>query len=114
MKRGLKRGQSKLGLKRGQSKFTLTPGRLGFPFSDCCQNHDECYGVCGSGKSSCDTDFLQCMQNACKGYTGVAKWACEKTAATYHSTVVKHGEDEYKTAQEDACIDCDEEGGREK
>lgn len=33
----------------------------------CCDAHDICYDMCGSGKMECDRKFQQCLNNQCDG-----------------------------------------------
>lgn len=36
-------------------------------FTACCNNHDRCYGDCSKNKATCDSAWLRCMRNTCKG-----------------------------------------------
>jgi len=39
----------------------------------CCNDHDLCYGLCGSTKRGCDAGFEACLRQTC---TGVGSSAC--------------------------------------
>lgn len=33
--------------------------------TQCCNEHDVCYGICNSHKDKCDLTFKQCLKNQC-------------------------------------------------
>ncbi len=33
--------------------------------TQCCNNHDICYGTCNSPKIECDLKFKKCLKNIC-------------------------------------------------
>jgi RHS repeat-associated protein len=60
----------------------------GFPFNQCCFEHDNCYGnKCGPPKDKCDADFYQCMLKVCEDYQGKARESCMSRAKLYLSGV---------------------------
>lgn len=78
-----------------------------FPFSDCCQRHDECYGTCGATRQACDEGFLYCMVKACTKYSArIIEFDCNRWAMLYYRAVDRRGQDAYDRAQREACNGC--------
>jgi len=78
-----------------------------FPFSDCCQRHDECYGTCGATREVCDEGFLYCMVKACTKYSAkIIILDCSRWAMLYYRAVDRRGQDAYDRAQREACNGC--------
>jgi len=79
----------------------------GVDFSSACNNHDICYGTCGSSKGTCDDSLRQDMRDACDA--GLSYWnipgraACYATAHTYYLAVREAGSDPFKEAQDNHC-----------
>jgi RHS repeat-associated protein len=79
---------------------------LGFGFSPCCQNHDDCYGECGKSKSSCDNNFLSCMVGSCGSpFFNPFYSTCGGLALLYYGAVAGAGQGAYDDAQ-GKCDDC--------
>ena len=74
---------------------------MGFRFSDCCANHDNCYGNCaGPSRSQCDQNFCGCMKSECDRYTlPYLKRRCTPLANLYCGAVVDHGGSAYDAAR---------------
>ena len=77
-------------------------------FTECCNNHDRCYGTCGSNKSQCDSNLSNCMKKACDEYFSLSiAWheraICRMMASIYGLAVGIGGGDAYEKAQDDAC-----------
>lgn len=36
----------------------------------CCDDHDICYGTCGTNKDSCDLEFKRCLYRICDNKLG--------------------------------------------
>ena len=94
----------------------------GFNFETACQNHDDCYGTCGSEKGDCDSQFLKDMMSVCQKapfsyetlcfseYTHTyysckiyPREQCKGYARTYYFFVDKLGQGPFDKAQEDCC-----------
>ncbi len=80
-------------------------------FLDSCNEHDSCYGTCGSNKDTCDSNHLGnvdpptgmlgiCVQSSCAP-------ACFFYAQAYYSAVHNYGDPAYESAQVSACACCD-------
>ena len=76
---------------------------FGFNFSNCCQEHDACYGNCDYTQEQCDNNFETCLRNACAG-EGPGRpmriSVCQTWAERYASAVRNLGEDAFDRAQE--------------
>ena len=85
-------------------------------FTPCCNDHDRCYGTCGSNRADCDSELSDCMKNACDNYftlpiTWHERAACRVTASVYWGTLRVLGGEAYESAQDEACDEnecCDE------
>jgi RHS repeat-associated protein len=78
---------------------------FGYQFSHCCQQHDNCYGTCGSNKGQCDNDFEKCMVSSCENVPNVNRVHCRRLARIYSGAVKRYGGSAYGKAQEKNC-DC--------
>ena len=74
---------------------TLLPNRQ---FLTCCNSHDYCYGSCNSIKDTCDTNFRNCMRNACKDLK------CKAIAESFYNIVKTAGCKSFKEGQAKACL----------
>lgn len=74
---------------------------LTYSFSDCCQNHDDCYGQCGGpSKQTCDGNFCGCMRTECtRSGMAVSRWTCRRLAGLYCSAVTNMGGSAYDDAR---------------
>merc|ERR1712137_188713 len=57
-----------------------------FDMTTCCDKHDVCYDTCNSSKETCDTEFLQCLDEFCKDTTKVPRIirdSCSQQATLY-------------------------------
>jgi hypothetical protein len=88
----------------------LVPNGLGYyNFVDPCNNHDECYGNCGSAKDVCDSTFRSEMHGSCKARkAGTAKDVaaglvglppCDRVAEIYYGAVHVGGGSAFQDAQ---------------
>jgi len=75
----------------------------GFNFTPCCDKHDECYGICGTAKSTCDKAFDKCLKKVCKQQTASAKASCESTASLFSLGTTALGCNAFLDAQREAC-----------
>ncbi|XP_065160397.1 group XIIA secretory phospholipase A2 [Atheta coriaria] len=73
----------------------------------CCDAHDICYDMCGSGKMECDRKFQQCLNNQCDGVSknlgaqpGIV---CNKFAQLLTDGISSIGCKFYLDAQNHAC-----------
>ena len=48
----------------GPSAFPIAGPSFGF--ESCCEEHDICYGSCGTSRTQCDNDFYSCMYCICQ------------------------------------------------
>jgi RHS repeat-associated protein len=61
-----------------------------FPFSECCQRHDNCYDDCKKTPTQreCDRAFCGCMTANCRRFDpGSVRFSCEKSASLYCNAV---------------------------
>jgi hypothetical protein len=86
---------------------------MGANFRSACNNHDLCYGTCGSNKGTCDSKFQKALQTACaqkfSGHDPVSKiqlGICSTLADDYWSAVVLGGQGAFDSAQKEACDCC--------
>lgn len=88
----------------------LIPNRFGLAdFTQCCNNHDVCYGTCNDVKSTCDNTFGICLATACTiGYASFALLlpTCLEVAAIYYAAVALGGGGAFESAQDGACDCC--------
>jgi len=78
---------------------------FGFPFSHCCNRHDNCYDNCFSkpGQSECDETFCQCMLNRCGRYSGSVLRVCTDVANAYCWAVKRGGANAFVDARKKCC-----------
>jgi hypothetical protein len=71
---------------------------FGFDFSGCCVKHDKCYETKGSAKSTCDSNFDNCLRSKVSevkkwyrpGFVGgVAAWGFHKAVAVFGCSAYK-------------------------
>ncbi|MEE4599831.1 MAG: RHS repeat-associated core domain-containing protein, partial [Desulfobacteraceae bacterium] len=88
----------------GRNEPFVPDNPFGFGFSDCCQQHDDCYGTCGAEKTQCDDNFEQCMINSCisEGQGRPLRQAlCRSWARRYSWWVRNAGGSAFENAQTD-------------
>lgn len=61
-------------------------------WTNCCNNHDICWGDCSKSQSFCDHEFKKCMLSVCKKknkklYRKLRKATCKLTAASWAKAV---------------------------
>ena len=81
--------------------------------SNCCDKHDICYDECGNSKTSCDSQFQNCLIHTCdklkkknhfkKSNSVITVDACKITANIVYEGVTKLGCSSYLKAQKNAC-----------
>jgi RHS repeat-associated protein len=78
---------------------------FGFPFSHCCNRHDNCYDDCFSkpSQSECDETFCQCVLNRCGRYSGGLLRVCTDVANTYCWAVKRSGVSAFVDARKKCC-----------
>lgn len=77
---------------------------VGSEFTECCNDHDECYGKCGADKSKCDKIFLDCMKNVCKKKKNiVTKTVCKGKAESFYLAVDKSPKCFFNKSQHQHC-----------
>lgn len=74
-------------------------------FSKACNEHDKCYGTCGSDKGLCNDMLARDMKQACDKltYRPLARYRCHKMADLYKMAVDSLGESPWQDAQDEAC-----------
>ena len=75
-------------------------------FTPACNNHDICYGTCGSSREACDTAFHEGMLDVCAGTFGEgsrAQTRCEVLAYIYWQVVVRFGGPFFDRSQQETC-----------
>jgi len=77
-----------------------------FSFLECCEQHDFCYGTCGTSKVQCDNDFYSCMACSCEEEYDdpFSRFGCEQLACSYFQLVDEFGCFAFNGGQEDSCI----------
>lgn len=97
----------------GLLKYVLPDFPMGANFESGCNQHDLCYGTCGSDKDICDTQFHNSMLHACDRQfgggglgSGLAHGMCTTLADDYWAAVVLGGQGAWTSAQQDACECC--------
>ena len=80
-----------------------------FPaFTEICNEHDLCYGKCGTSKMYCDREFSREMNNYCESarQTNSVEFyrQCKETASFYSLGVEAVGCPFYLAAQKEACV----------
>ena len=59
----------------------------GYDFTSACQNHDDCYGKCGSMKSDCDDRFKADMNKVCDEQPQVKEVWCTRSKERGRRTI---------------------------
>jgi secretory phospholipase A2 len=80
-------------------------------FSECCNEHDKCYGTCGRPFEKCSGEFLACMMKECrrnfysrlKPLNGYQLRECQDRAHDHVHASQFHGCEMYRKAQGEAC-----------
>ena len=100
------------------------PPGLGFVVPDCplgvvcffeaCNEHDICYGTCGTSRAACDGEFFEdlgsiCSRNLQRGEGGFTR--CLSLTYVYWQTSVRFGQGPFDHAQRHACA-CHEVGSK--
>jgi hypothetical protein len=82
-------------------KRRLIPDQWGFArFSPACNNHDDCYGLCGRSKEECDSNFHNDLRDACKkAYSAYFRSPCYRVIDIYYAAVDRMGGDAYRRTQ---------------
>ena len=86
---------------------------VGADFRTACNNHDICYGTCGSNKKTCDSTFLGELNAACdkkfNNFWGKISHGldnCYIAAGIYYGAVALGGSGAFNSAQQAACDCC--------
>jgi RHS repeat-associated protein len=89
----------------GFSEGLVPDNPFGFPFSHCCNRHDNCYDDCFSkpSQSECDETFCQCMLNRCGRYSGSVLRLCTDVANAYCWAVKRSGSSAFVDARKKCC-----------
>lgn len=94
----------------GDWKGKLVPNGWGrADFKPSCDQHDVCYGTCGSNKADCDVNLSLDAMKACDAAYGdspIRQAACYTVALAYGEAVHKLGDGPYNEAQEEDCDCC--------
>ena len=75
-------------------------------FGDSCNEHDRCYGTCGTSKDVCDDRFLENLLGVCSELTSEDDETlrrCEGLAFIYWQAVVRFGQIAFDIAQDVNC-----------
>jgi len=75
-------------------------------FSDCCDEHDLCYDVCGEDKDMCDLYFRKCLYKVCRKEDHklfLDNKKCKLKAKLFYMAVIGVGCQPFKDAQKQAC-----------
>ena len=81
-----------------------------FSFESACNQHDLCYGECGSDKQRCDSMFYENMKQECqklaqeRGVNDEVAGFCYVMATIYYNAVHEFADGAYEDAQNDACL----------
>merc|ERR1711935_371228 len=71
----------------------------------CCNNHDLCYGVCGTTFGYCEAQFGKCMKAVCEKHGGEKASECNQQAQSFTGMTRMFGGGMHQSSQVDAC-DC--------
>lgn len=75
-------------------------------FTPACDNHNECYGICGVSKRECDEQFFRDLVAVCSrglSLTDPMYSHCRYVAITYWTAVVTVGDAAFAATQEGVC-----------
>lgn len=78
----------------------------GVCFTPACDNHNECYGICGVNKRECDEQFFRDLVAVCSRglpLTDPLYSHCRYVAITYWTAVVAVGDAAFAATQEGVC-----------
>ena len=75
-------------------------------FTPSCDIHDVCYNRCGSGQDSCDGEFGNNLQLACRTVAAALRPLCRFEAVDYVAAVALKGGPLYEEAQVRHCYCC--------
>jgi len=67
----------------GSTAASTPDGFFTASFTTACRNHDNCYGICGMAKETCDNNFKVDLLRAC----GPFNVLCQAVAGAYFSAV---------------------------
>jgi len=76
---------------------------IGTNFESCCNQHDQCYGMCGQPKKDCEEKFLKCMNDKCSKHGLFRRSFCKGKAFTYYKLVDEFGKGPFDEAQKEGC-----------
>jgi secretory phospholipase A2 len=86
-------------------------------FVECCDDHDICYGTCGSDKDTCDLHFKKCLYKKCRAEKdSVSKFkhkGCQAGAKVLHAATTTLGCKSFINAQKENCL-CPSQKGESK
>lgn len=87
--------------------MTQVSSKLGNYFGDnfegCCNDHDKCFGTCGSDRKACDNTFYSCMKTKCKKKNVFSRSYCKVMAKTFYELVENFGGEFFKKSQTKHC-----------
>jgi RHS repeat-associated protein len=100
------RGNQTYGCGSGASQPWVPNNPLGYPFLDCCNDHDRCYDDCINkpSRAQCDSTFCSCVASKCYRYARGQKRQCESLARTYCEMVTQYGEDAFDKARSKCAV----------
>jgi RHS repeat-associated protein len=95
------RGNQTYGCGSGPSQPWVPNNPLGYPFLDCCNEHDRCYDDCETkpSRAQCDNTFCSCLASKCVGYARGQKRQCESLARTYCEETRENGQGAFDRAR---------------
>jgi len=101
------RGNQTYGCGSGASQPWVPNSPLGFPFLDCCNEHDRCYDDCVSkpSRAQCDNTFCSCLASKCTRYARGQKSQCESLARIYCEETRENGQSAFDKARR-GCPTC--------
>ena len=68
-----------------------------------CNAHDDCYGTCGSDKTTCDENFWEELTGICSMAASDCVAACTQNANIYYNAVSEWGQSAWASAQACSC-----------
>lgn len=88
----------------------LPLGCIDVSFGPACNDHDECYDVCGSSKIVCDAQYLIRLQTiyttTFSSLSPICLAACLESALVYAGAVITGGGPFYEAGQRYGCVSC--------
>jgi RHS repeat-associated protein len=90
----------------GLTAYIVPDTPFGYPFTPCCERHDDCYGEqCKKSKSKCDGEFFNCMIMICTKFPSGPfpgpSIACIVLARIYYQSVNDYGEGAFRNARKE-------------